>query len=243
MKTKTLDSKKSLIIHKKIIKTNKFLNKIYESYYQEIKKDCSISPIVEIGSGGGFIKKIISKAITTDVIKADGIDIVTTAENLPFNDGSVGSFVMLNVFHHIKDPVKAIKEFSRSLKKGGKIIMIEPYNSFWGKFIYSNFHHETFDPSTSNWKIKGKGRMSDANGAIPWIIFVRDQKLFKNKFPNLKITKIQPHTPFKYLLSGGLSKPQLVPTSLFSIVTFTEKILSPLNKYLGMFVTIELIKI
>ncbi len=197
---------------------------------------------IELGSGAGFAKEIIPSIITSDVDKGEGIDKVFSATKIPFKNKSVSAFIMLDVFHHIRNPEKALQEMSRCLKKDGKIVMLEPNNSLWGRFIYKNFHHEDFNPN-SDWNIKKTGRMTVANGAIPWIVFIRDRKIFNNKFKDLKVIKIEPHTPFLYLLSGGLSKPQVVPGSFYSFFKFLEKTLSPINNWIGMFVTIEVKKL
>lgn len=237
-----LNSTQALKNHKKLIENRKVLNHIYQDFYsklQSIKVPSGLK--VELGSGGGFLKKHISKVITSDVIEGEGIDKVFFAEKIPLPNSSVAAFYMLNVFHHIKNPNVALKEMQRCLKKGGKIIMIEPYNTLFASFIYKNFHHENFDPN-SGWNVKGKGRMSDSNQALPWIIFVRDKQIFQKQFPNLKIVAITPHTPFSYLLSGGLSKPQLIPLWGYPLIKKLESLVSPLNKYLAMFVTIEIVK-
>ncbi len=240
---KTLDDKGTILIHKAIIKKKVILKKIYEKFYSEFKKTkIPKGKVLELGSGGGFLKQTISNIITSDVVKGPGIDKVFFAEKIPFRNNSVSGIYMLNVLHHIKNPERAFREMERCLKVGGKIKMIEPYNSLWSKFIYQNFHHELFNPK-ANWQTKGKGRMSNANDALPWIIFIRDREIFEKKFPNLKIVKIVPHTPFLYLFSGGLSKPQLIPNFFYRYITSIENILTPINKYVGMFVTIELEKI
>ena len=240
---KNVDSNKVLLSDRKLIRQKGFLNRIYTDFYNEFKNTkAPEGTLVEIGTGAGFIKEIIPKAITSDVIKGPDIDKVFSAEKIPFKNSSVSTFFMIDTLHHIKNPEKAFREMERCLKRGGKIVMIEPYNSWWGYFIYKYLHYEHFDPK-SDWKIQGEGRMSDSNTALPWIIFVRDRKIFEKKFPKLKITKIEPHTPFSYLLSGGLSKPQSLPTFTYGWVKGFERFISPLNKYIGMFVTIELKKI
>lgn len=240
--TNSLDKVGTIAEHKKLIENKRFLKKLYFDFYTIFKSiKVPKGKKIELGSGGGILKKVIPDIITTDVVRGRGIDKVLNAEKLPFKNKSISAFYMLNVFHHIKNPKKALTEMGRCLKNGGKIIMIEPYNSPWGQFIYKNFHHEIFDPK-SNWKIQGKGRMSSANGAMPWIVFVRDAKRFRKEFPNLKIALLKPHTPFAYLVSGGLSKPQLLPTQAYNIVRSLEKFLSPLNNYLSMFVTIVVSK-
>lgn len=239
---KNLDDKDSIVEHSVLIRRKPILYKIYKKFYT-ILSSASVpsGKKIELGSGGGFIKQFISNIITSDVILSDGIDKVFSATKIPYRDKTISAFYMIDTFHHIKNPRKALSEMSRCLKKGGKIIMIEPYNSVWGRFIYQNFHHENFDPNT-DWKIMGHGRMSDANGAIPWIIFERDRKRFDKEFPNLVIKKFKPHTPFAYLLSGGLSKPQLIPTFTYPILEEFENFLKPLNRWLGMFVYIEIQK-
>ncbi len=238
------DTKQALLEHRKKIRQKKFLYKIYVDFYRSFQQaHIPKGPIVEIGSGAGFIKDIMPNVITSDVIKGPDIDKVFYASKMPFKDNSISAFVMIDVLHHIKDSEKALQEMFRCLKPGGKIIMIEPYNSLWGRFIYTHFHPErkNFDVK-AGWKIGGDRRMSDSNPALPWIIFERDRNIFEKKFPKLKILKVDPHTPFKYLISGGLTKLQFLPTSLYPLINHLEKKLSPFNKLLGMFVTIELEK-
>lgn len=239
-----LDSAESLFLHKKIIKNKKALQLVYRNFYQRITFQLANIPpgkIVELGSGAGFLKDTIPNLVTSDVIIGPGIDKVISATKIPFADKSITAFVMLNVFHHIKYPVKALKEMSRCLKKNGKIIMIEPSNSIWSKFVYRHFHHEDFNIK-AGWEISGKGRLSNANMALPWIVFQRDRIIFEKKFPNLKIKLYRLHTPFSYLVSGGLSKSQFLPSCCLSILLKLEHISSFFNKHLGMFNTIVIIK-
>lgn len=237
------NSQSALSEHALLIKRKTFLHKIYIDLYKKlIPKNVPKGPVVELGSGGGFLKEIIPCVTTSDVIKGKGIDKVFFAEKMPFKDSSVSSFIMIDVLHHIKNPEKAFSEMHRCLKIGGKVIMIEPYNSLWGHFIYKYLHYEYFDPK-AGWQVKGKGRMSDSNTALPWIIFVRDSKIFEKKFPKLKVLKVSGHTAFLYLISGGLTKPQFAPTFSYTFFKKVEELIKPLGKYLGMFMTIELKKL
>ena len=119
--------------------------------------------------------------------------------------------------------------------------MIEPANTLWSRFVYRNFHHELFDPE-GKWELKEIGPLSCGNGAIPWTIFSRDRKIFENDFPSLRIIRMHNHTPLRYLLSGGLTLRQLVPSFSYPVIKAIEYILSPINNLLGMFQTIQLEK-
>ncbi len=238
-----LDSLKVLKEHSSIILQKKQLNILYKAFYKELLSGFSSrQKIIELGSGGGFIKQLRADIVTSDVLKAPEVDVVFQAEEIPFKDQSVDGFVMLNVFHHIKDPENALREMSRVLKMNGKIVMIEPWNSPFSRFVYTHFHHEVFNPQSKSWKIQGKKRMTDANGANPWIIFVRDRTLFCSLFPELTIRVVRPHTPFSYLLSGGLSRPAMIMSSLMPVLIKVEEKLSKYLPFLSMFVTISIQK-
>jgi SAM-dependent methyltransferase len=243
---RNLDDVSTTLLHAKIIQDKPFLKKLYLDFYNTFKKSIPQNGgnklLVELGSGGGFIKEIVPNAVTSDVLKLPGVDKHFSVLKMPFDNNSVDAYFMIDVLHHINDAAVFFKEMDRTLKAGGKIVMIEPANTAWGRFIYQNFHHERFDP-LGGWGFEKTGPLSSANGAIPWIIFYRDRKQFERQFPSLKIVRLDPHTPLRYLISGGVSMRQMLPSFLYGAVKGLEIILSPFNKYIGMFLTIEINKI
>ena len=122
------------------------------------------------------------------------------------------------------------------------MIMIEPANTFWGRFIWKNFHHEPFNPD-GEWSVDGNDPLFSANEALPWIVFVRDNEKLRRDFPLLKVLSMRCHSPLRYLLSGGVSLKQLLPSFCYPAIKGLELIASPLNQYLGMFMTIAVEKI
>ena len=238
------DAVSKALLHARIIRRKLFLRKLYTDFYMEFKNAINASGgrlLVELGSGGGFIKSVMPGIKTSDVMLLPNIDLNLSAENMPFRSSSIDNFFLLDVLHHIGEPFSFLKEAERCLKRGGKIVMIEPANTIWGRFIYRNFHHEAFEPLGS-WRPKRREDGSMANGALAWIIFIRDNAEFSRKFPGLKIKKLRFHTPLRYLISGGVSMRQLLPSFCYSLIKAIEFILVPLNRYIGMFSTIELEK-
>ena len=182
---KDLNSPEVSQIHGEIIQKKLFLKKLYIDFYKQFKEYSQNLPkgiLVEIGSGGGFLKEVIPEVITTDTISLPSIDIVISGVQLPFEDNSVKAFFLQNVLHHIKDPKALFCEMQRCLVKNGKIIMIEPHNSLWGAFVWKNSNSEPFNVN-AGWTLENDGRLSSANSALPWIIFFRDRKKFENEFP------------------------------------------------------------
>ena len=242
---KDLDDPATTQLHREMIQAKPFLKRLYLDFYRELTEAISEPEnkvLVELGSGGGFIKEVIGNIITSDVLDLPNVDKVFSAAEVPFPERSVDAFLMFDALHHIAEPRAFFRETCRCLKKGGKVVMIEPANTTFSRFIYRNFHHETFEPE-ADWAPVRSGPLSRANGAIPWIIFWRDRKLFEMEFPSLKIIRLHNHTPFRYLLSGGLTLRQLVPSFSYPFVKAVEYVLSPLNDLLGMFQTIELEKV
>jgi len=219
------------------------MRELYLEWYTFFKKSFAGLPEgkkVEIGSGGGFLKEMIPEVITSDVLPLATNDMTFSALAMPFASGELSAIVMIDTFHHLPDCEQFLKEAERVLTIGGKIIMIEPANSCWGRFIYKNFHHEPFNPK-GDWTFPFSGPLSGANGALPWIVFNRDRDRFENEFHSLKLIKIWNHTPIRYLFSGGFTMKQLMPDFMYSPIKWIEKILSPMHAF-SMFTTIVIEK-
>ena len=238
---KNIDDPQTSILRRKIIKSKPFLKKIYLEWYSEIKKRIPIdSSIIELGSGAGFFQEIIPHLITTELFEAPGIDKVIDAHKLPFKENELDSIVMTDVLHHIPDVCKFFYEANRCIKVGGSIVMIEPWNNPWSKWVYQNLHHEPFD-TNAGWKLESSGPLSGANGALPWILFERDKKKFERKFNNWSIEEIKTFMPFVYLLSGGVSLRSFAPGLSYQFIRWLEKGAEHMN--FGMFALIKLVKL
>jgi SAM-dependent methyltransferase len=240
-----LDDPRTTLAHRDIILQKPFLKRLYSDWYKsfiETARSVKNGKYLEIGSGGGFLKDEFPEVITSDILDLPVVDKVFSAEQLPFQNEELGCIMMLNVFHHIPKPYLFLKEAERTLVKGGKIIMVEPANSNLARFIYKRFHHEPFD-ETGPREIEPGNPLSNSNQALPYIYFERDTELFKNEFPLLKIKETKYHTPFLYVLSGGVSRSPMVPYFLYGFFKGLEKLLSPLSRRLGLFCTIVVEKV
>jgi SAM-dependent methyltransferase len=139
------------------------------------------------------------------------------------------------VLHHIPDAAAFFREATRCLRPGGVVAMVEPWVSSWSRLIYTRLHHEPFEPKVEQWDFPAKGPLSDANGALPWILFERDRKRFEDEFPALTIEEIHPMMPFRYLVSGGVSMRALMPNFTTSLWKMIEMACEPQMKRLAMF--------
>ncbi len=235
-----LDSPKRTLEHREIIRKKYFLRKLYTKWYEVLFEEIpnyEKKKIVELGSGGGFLKELAPNIITSDFLDLPTNDLSFSALEMPFDSKSLDGIFMIDTFHHLPDIHRFLGEVDRTLQSGGKLVMIEPANSLWGRWIYQNFHHEPFLPE-AGWTIPLSGPLSGANGALPWIVFQRDRKIFEEIFPNLSIKTIKYHTPFIYLVSGGVSFRQLLPNISFSFIKLVDQWSSKITSQLSMFMTI-----
>ena len=240
-----LDDPNASLAHRDIILKKPFLKRLYNDWYLIFiikSKEIKNGKYLEIGSGGGFLKDVFPEVITSDILTLPNVDLIFTAEEIPFKENELASIVMLNVFHHIPKPHLFLKEAQRTLIKGGKIIMTEPANSSLARFIYKRFHHEPFDEKGQR-EIKAGNPLSNSNQALPYIYFERDLDLFKKDFPSLKINSIKYHSPFSYIISGGVSRSAMLPFFMYNFVKGIEWLFSPFYKQIGLFCTIEIEKI
>lgn len=240
-----LDDPRTTLAHRDIILQKKFLKRLYEDWYKSMfaeMGELGKGKVLEIGSGGGFLKELYPNVITSDILALPNVDQVFSAEELPFKDGELSAICMLNVFHHIPHPHHFLKEAQRTLVKGGKVVMIEPANSALGRFIYKRFHHEPFDETGAR-EIKAGNPLSHSNQALPYIYFERDLDLFKKEYPQLRIVSVKYHSPFSYVISGGVSRSAMLPYFMYSLVKFKEWLLSPFSKQLGLFCTVVVEKV
>lgn len=237
----SLDAPRATELHQKVIEKKPFLQAIYRDFYREMIEAAGTPEggvHVELGSGGGFMQTLLPGLVTSDILPLRSTDLCFSVENLPLCDESVDTFFMMNAAHHFPDALRALRELDRCLKPGGKIVMIEPANTPWGRFVYRNFHHEAFEP-TGGWTFQSSGPLSGGNGALPWIVFVRDRARLEREIPRLQIEGIRYHTPMRWILSGGFTLRQLVPSSTHGLVRLLEQTVAPLGRWTGMFMTIR----
>lgn len=112
--------------------------------------------MLNVGSGtGGTIPilekhcKVTNADMSSEAIqylKSEGYDAVLFDGNrLPFDDNSFNIVASLDVLEHTPDDVKALKEWLRVLKPGGKLILTVPaYQWLWSSHDEDNLHFRRY---------------------------------------------------------------------------------------------------
>jgi ubiquinone/menaquinone biosynthesis C-methylase UbiE len=229
-----LSHKKIDYKNRKIYQNKDLIKIIYNNYYKNIKKNIYLSDkkkILELGSGGGNIKKVIKECITSDQFKNKNIDRIENIYKINFKKNSISNIILIDVFHHLQFPSLALKEIHKVLIKNGRIIMVEPAMGLIPRIVYKIFHYE---PNGFNLKIKWNNipkKIPSSNKyfaaqAIPWRAFFLKELNLKSKY---SIKLIKPFSDFAFLLSGGYSYKALYPKILYSLIKLIDKILTSIS--------------
>jgi SAM-dependent methyltransferase len=242
---RSIDDPVTTELRRSIIASKPFLRRIYEDWYRAILKQIPAGDgsVLELGSGAGFFEEYLPGVITSEVFECPTVQLVADAQNLPFSAGALRAIVMTDVLHHIPNVAGFFSEATRCLRSGGRVVMIEPWVSSWSRLIYRHLHHEPFEPEVQRWDFPAKGPLSDANGALPWVVFERDRKRFECDFPKLQIDTVNPMMPFRYLVSGGVSMRTLMPNFTTPLWKSIERACEPQMERLAMFSLISLQRI
>ena len=81
-----------------------------------------------------------SQGLHTGVWDTSAVDLVCDIVDIPEVDGSYDVILCSEVFEHLNDPLKALDEFNRLLKRGGKLILTAPFASF---VHFAPYHYAT----------------------------------------------------------------------------------------------------
>ena len=245
-----VDSPAFSIAHRQVVQRKIILRRLFESFYNECRAmdlqyfaDCPGGRL-EIGSGAGIINEVYPDVITSDIKLLPFIDVVVSADHLPFPDNSLRAIYAINVFHHLPKPRRFFTEILRVVHPGGGVVLIEPFYGLVAGWVFKNLHKsEGFEPEAVSWESSGNtGPFSNANQALSYMVFKRDRTQFDFEFPQLDLVFNRPHTHLWYVFSGGVNFRQLLPDSFTPMVKFAERILSPFNRWIALQHTIVLRK-
>ncbi|RJR26839.1 class I SAM-dependent methyltransferase [candidate division WWE3 bacterium] len=226
--------------HKKAWDSNEVLRYVYCKWYKQIVADLSQKgteqeKTVEIGSGIGSFKEFYPKCISTDIGDNPNAEMRFDAHEMPFENESVDNLVLIDVLHHLQNPLKFLGEGARVLKKGGRLIMLEPYPSIMSRLIFGMFHREPFDFRINIYNVNQNSDKDpwEGNQAIPYLIFCKNGSKFEDDFGGAYIIRKKDFvTTLVYPVSGGFSFGPLLSGNLVSTVEKFNRITA---KFPGLF--------
>ena len=138
------------------LKKDPFQKLWHSTRFREVKKVSTDAEVVlDVGCADGVFSKVILKA--TKAKKLTGLDVVKTsiawakkhwkneksmkfmvgdAHTLPFSNNTFDAVFCLEALEHVADPIKALSEFKRVMKKGGYGVFLVPSDNNLFKLVW-----------------------------------------------------------------------------------------------------------
>jgi SAM-dependent methyltransferase len=213
------------------------VRRLYGDWYRLVVSQLSAvdGSTVELGSGISRFIEHYPAAVATDIQPTPWVDEVVDAERLPYEDAEVANLVLIDVFHHLPSPARFFDSASRVLARRGRVVLLEPYCSQVSYFAYRRFHHERTDldaPPFADDEHAATSPMA-ANQARATLVFFRNADEYTRRWPSLPIVDRRLLALLTYPLSGGFTRPKLVPDAAYRSLSLAERALSPLARLLA----------
>ncbi|HTY45556.1 MAG TPA: class I SAM-dependent methyltransferase [Patescibacteria group bacterium] len=184
---------------------------------------------VEIGSGSSFLFEAIPSLIESNILHIHSNDLTFDAYAMPFKDNSLDNVMLIDVLHHFNEPMAFFREACRVLRRGGRVLLCDPYLSPVSFMLWRYIHPESCDSSRLGYNAApGSNPLLSANSASLTL-------LLRTHIPGLTLMRKDYHTVLHYWLAGGYNFPSFLPESLVGAVISVEKMLLPLGRLLASF--------
>ncbi len=219
-------------VQRDLIARRPLVKRTYDLWYQTMLADAASVPkssarVLELGSGANYVKRLDPSVVTSDVVP--GSDLVVDARALPFEAATLRAIFLTHVFHHIPEAEAFLREADRTLVPGGVIALIDVAHTPFARLIFGKFHPEAYEGSATEWKLRPGGAYGGANQAMSWIVFVRDKARFERRFPSLRVECVELLPWFGYLISGGLTRRNLIPSAVVPALKRLDAATTALN--------------
>lgn len=204
------------------------LRVVYESFFAQIMAATVGDRVLEVGAGIGVLKRLFPRVVTSDVKKTEFVDEALSCYAIEEGRRAWSSIVALDVLHHLTEPMRFLASAAASLEPGGRLVLSDPAATCVGRWFYRVCHHEPCRPTDLTVPFRFEPDDADgsfANMGMAMALFVQNRDWLDLRLNELgmKVVSLRFSELIAYPLSGGFSKPQLVPTALLQFLLNFER--------------------
>lgn len=209
------------------------LREYYESLYRDILTFCPPGgEWLEVGSGIGVAKSCIPQLTTSDLVMTPYVEMAQDCYDLD-DDKKWNAIIGVDVFHHLRFPLRFLEATASSLADGGRIILMEPAATASGRLLYGLCHHE---PVMLN-RVKPPFRFDRADDEEEFSNMAMAQGIFRvhREETDAELSRLGlavEHLSYRdvaaYFFTGGFSRPALLPRHLIKTMLKLERMIPQL---------------
>ena len=221
---------------RQLLQSNRNLMLWYHELYRDLFRtvsDVAQKRVLEIGSGTSPLKVFLPNLITSDILNLEYLDVVFDCHNIAelseIPDHSIDVITLTNVLHHLRDPIYFLRSATRKLKKGGEVLIVEPYFSVLSYLLFTVLHHEPVNFDISRPVLDTTdGPLSSSNQAMPHMIFFTRPNWLKElaDYYDLDQTRFGFFTSLAYMVTGGISRIFPVPHCIYKPYLVLDRFLA-----------------
>jgi SAM-dependent methyltransferase len=205
----------------------------YRGWLERMRPFTVPGPSLEVGAGAGDFKSLWPGLLSSDVVATPFVDFAGDALRLPIANGALGNIVVIDLLHHLRDPHIFLREASRVLKAGGRLLAVEPYITPLSFFGYRALHHESVYFGDYQRSVE-KSDPWEGNLALPNLLFGRDRARWHELHPNLKIIHRRKFSLLDFQLACGFKPYSLVKSErLYDLALKVDRKLDVLGALWG----------
>ncbi len=220
-----------IVEHRRRWQSKPVIRELYHQYYMRIVAACAPGPTLELGGGAGHSRDFIPNLISADILPAPWLDVVCDAQCMPFRNAVFSNIVLLDVLHHIPRPLAFLSDAARVLRRGGRLVILDPAITPLSWPFYRFLHQEPVDLSVDpldEETTMSKNDPFDSNQAIASLLFGRHRRRLEKSVNQFEIVTLRRFSFFAYPLSGGFKAWSLLPVAAVRPLVRIEDKLEPL---------------
>lgn len=206
------------------------LRAVYLDMFAQMHAYAADGDAFELGSGIGVMREVVPEVVVSDVVRTPYVDTVVSAYEIESTERVWSTIYAFDVLHHLREPFRFFESASRSLRVGGRIVLMEPAATWGGRAFYSLVHPEPIKPRrlVSPYVFPADDAAGTfANMAMGWTLFVRDRREVDDRLARIGLRRIAIlfRDGVAYPATGGLSRSQLLPTAVLRLLLRIERAL------------------
>ena len=192
------------------------LRVVYNDIFAAMAAECVAGPSLELGSGIGVAPEIIPNLVTSDLVKTQYVERAVSAYEIPAEQW--GNILAMDTLHHLQRPFEFFASAAKALADGGRIVLMEPAGTPWGRLFYGMVHPEPCVPGEIippfDFSADANGEFANMGMGVGLLSRHPDETARRLAELDLSLRSVTYRDFFAYPATGGFSGRSMLPAAV-----------------------------